>query len=297
MRVIGSLFYYRPGVPRWLHKALQALVLACLLPACYEEKEGCLDRQAVNFNLDADFGCGNCCEYPLLRVAFAHRWEGEAFALAPKVYTDGAGNPFRIKRIRYYWSALELLETGGQARRVTDSIDMRIVTPGGDTLWQTLPDNYLLGDPSNSQSRILGTFPFAGSYQRLQAVFGVDEPANRAVPISLPQRHPLAPQVEGQHISADQGYMFARIDYFPDTLATTAAVTVVVSGNARRQPLALDFPATFSLPNGYNALLQIEADYARWFEHIDVRADTAAVRQQLETNFSSAFRVVNFGRE
>jgi hypothetical protein len=174
---------------------------------------------------------------------------------------------------------------------------MRIVTPGGDTLWQTLPDNYLLGDPSNSQSRILGTFPFAGSYQRLQAVFGVDEPANRAVPISLPQRHPLAPQVEGQHISADQGYMFARIDYFPDTLATTAAVTVVVSGNARRQPLALDFPATFSLPNGYNALLQIEADYARWFEHIDVRADTAAVRQQLETNFSSAFRVVNFGRE
>lgn len=294
---VNSLLRYRTGPAGWPGKALQALALAALLLGCYEDKEGCLDRQAVNFNLDADLGCADCCQFPVLRVAIAHRWEGEAFALAPNVYRDGAGNPFRIKRIRYYWSGLELIETSGQARRVTDSIDMRIVSQGGDTLWQTLPDNYLLGDPANPQSRILGTFPYAGSYQRLQATFGVDEPANRAVPISLPQRHPLAPQVEGQHLSAAEGYMFARIDYYPDTLATTEAETLIISGAASRQLLSLDFPASLSLPGGYNALLEIEADYARWFEHIDVRADAATVRQQLAAHFGSAFRVVNFGRE
>lgn len=297
MQANGSRFFYHFVARRWLREALQVLALASLLVGCYEDKEGCLDRQAVNFNLDADFGCIDCCQYPLLRVAFAHRWEEEAFALAPKIYRDGSGNPFRIKRIRYYWSSLELVEPGGQARSVIDSIDMRIVTGTGDTLWQTLPDNYVLVDPANPQSRILGTFPFAGSYAQLRAVFGVDEMANRAVPISLPQRHPLAPQVDGQHIGAEEGYMFARVEYYPDTLASTAPVTLIVSGNAGRQPLVIDFPASITLASGYNALLEIEANYARWFEHIDVRADTATVRQQLETHFGSAFKLIKFGRE
>ena len=294
MRAEGSSCNY--GIPYYLSKALRVLVVSVLLLGCYEDREGCLDRQAVNFDLDADVGCIDCCQYPVLRVSFAHRWEEEAFGLAPRVYLDGQGNPFRIKRIRYYWSNLELIETGGQVRTVTDSIAVRIVTETGDTVSQRLSDNYVLVDPSNPQSRILGTFPYAGSYARLRAVFGLDSVANRAVPISLPQRHPLAPQVDGQHISTEEGYMFARIEYYPDTLSSSALVTLVVGGSAGRQPLLMDFPASMTLGSGYDALLEIEANYARWFEQIDVRADTATVRQQLETHFSSAFKVIRFGR-
>lgn len=274
-----------------------------LLNGCYEPVEGCLDAGATNFDLDADRDCGNCCSYPLLKVSFTHSWptpdDAEAaLKLSPAWYVDGLGQPFRIKSIRYYWSDLALTDISGQARRVTDSIDLRLIQAPGDTIDARVADNFLLAAASGSSARTLGTFPYPATYRRLDAVFGVIEPANRAAPASLPQGHPLAPQLGSQHISGAEGYVFAKIELYRDTAATdTTPVVLHIGGTASLRLLSLALPGEIALPQGVNAALRIQTDYSRWFSGVNIRGDTTALKQAILNQLPGSFSVAAFGRE
>jgi hypothetical protein len=279
------------------------LISILMLSGCYEPQEGCLDASATNFDLDADSGCGDCCTYPALKVSFTHRWptpdDAEApLQFSPGWYTDGLGQPFRIKSIRYYWSDLALIDLSGQARRVIDSIDLGLIEAPGDTIAARLPDNFLLAVAGSSNARTLGTFPYPATYQRLEAVFGVIDPANRAAPTSLPQGHPLAPQLGSQHLSGAEGYVFAKIEFYRDTAASDLTPVVLhISGAASRRSLSLALPGEIALPQGANAALRIQTDYSQWFSGANVRGDTAALKQVILNNLPASFSVAAFGRE
>lgn len=278
------------------------LCLLWLPTACYEPQEGCLDAAATNFDLDADESCDGCCVYPTLKVSFTHRWltpdEAQPLRLSPSWYTDGLGQPFRIKSIRYYWSDLALITADGLERRPTDSIEMRIVNTPGDTSLYLLPDNFVLADAASSTRRELGTFPYVTSFTQLNAYFGVIDPANQAVPTSLPQRHPLAPQLGGQYLDSQQGYLFAKIELYRDTVPSdTIPITVNISGPANRFALSLNLPGTLSNARGFNSLLNIQTNYASWFSGVNVRGDLTQLQQAIFNNIPGSFSVLSFGRE
>ena len=76
----------------------------CLLNGCIIREEGCLDFAASNFDLQAEKACPSCCEYPVLSLFLNQKWNDKAFN-TDSVYTDHAGNPFRIHDMRYLLSS------------------------------------------------------------------------------------------------------------------------------------------------------------------------------------------------
>ena len=54
--------------------------LTFLLSGCYEDRKGCLDLRATNFDIDADRECDGCCVYPQLRLVFEHKLSPDSTA-------------------------------------------------------------------------------------------------------------------------------------------------------------------------------------------------------------------------
>ena len=55
-------------------RPLLLFLLACALTGCYEERSGCLDPDAADYDLQADVACPDCCTYPELSVRVSSAW-------------------------------------------------------------------------------------------------------------------------------------------------------------------------------------------------------------------------------
>ncbi|MEZ4987180.1 MAG: MbnP family protein [Saprospiraceae bacterium] len=195
-----------------------------LLTACYEPVEGCLNTSATNFDIDADEACADCCTFPQLKIRFLSVWplaDTTPLVSRDSVYTDALGQPFRFFRIRYYWSDIALQLQDGNRLSILDSIAVKIAAQG-DTSSLTLVDDFMLADIDRANRTFtVGTLEASGIMAGLLARFGIADPANRTVITSVsPSSHPLAPQIGGMNWGADDGFVFAKIEYFQDTVAT-----------------------------------------------------------------------------
>ena len=272
------------------------LFFALFCTTCYEPVAGCLNPRAANFSLDADEACGDCCVFPKLKIRFENYWtysDGTVGSLSPdSIYHDGLDHPFRFKRIRFYWSGLELELTSGNRFSLTDSIELAIAQGGDTTLISTI-DNVLLADIDRATRNLtLKTLEPTGFLAALNAQFGIEDPVNRAVTSSVaPNTHPLAPQIGSMNLGANQGYIFAKIELFRDTISTdTVPLVLNIFGSQFLRPLRLPLATPALLVEGFNPLLVIENDIARWFQGVNVRqSDTTALKLQFVNNLTQSF--------
>ncbi|PSR10254.1 MAG: hypothetical protein DA408_11845 [Bacteroidetes bacterium] len=272
------------------------LLFTLVCAACYEPVEGCLNPRAANFDLDADEACGDCCVFPKLKIRFENYWtasNGTVSSLSPdSIYYDGLDQPFRFKRIRFYWSELELELTSGSRLSLTDSIELAIAQGGDTTLISTL-DNFLLADIDRATRNLtLKTLEPTGFLAALNAQFGIPDPVNRTVTASVvPTNHPLAPQIGSMNLGAELGYVFAKIELYRDTISTdTVPLVLQVFGTQFLRPLRLPLATPAYLAEGFNPLLVIENDISRWFQGVNVRqSDTTALKLQFVNNLTQSF--------
>lgn len=75
------------------------LISSCLISGCIIREEGCLDPNAVNYNLSADRACKGCCNFPNLLISWTPKWNGENFSTQDTFY-DADGMPYKIPDIR-----------------------------------------------------------------------------------------------------------------------------------------------------------------------------------------------------
>lgn len=272
------------------------LAVVCL-SGCYEPSPGCLDTRATNFALDADEACPDCCTFPKLRVRFDNVWSysGEMVALRlDTFYLDANNNPFRLQRIRFYWSDLELRLTNGETLTITDSIDLSIAN-GTDTSMITVRDDYLFADIDRATRSItLNTVAPSGVLASLAATLGIKQPVNSAVTTSVSNSHPLAPKAGQMNLGADVGYLFAKIEYFQDTTAIDTVPRIInIYGSDFLRELQLDLPTPMAFIEGFDPVLVIQNDVSRWFSGINVRqADTTALKNQFVDNLTQSFRLL-----
>ena len=267
-------------------------LLIVLLSACYEPTEGCLDVRASNFDLDADGPCADCCTFPELNLRFNNVWSYAdttvSFGL-DTFYLDVQDHPFLIDRIRFYWSNIRLQLTNGEVLRIQDSLDISIAE-AGDTSMTTILDDIALAEISGSSRTVqVGTVIPDGTLLGLRTTFGISDPTNKAITTSVSTSHPLAPQAGQMNFGSDLGYVFAKIEYFTDTMATdTMAINLYGSDFIRE--LSLDLSAPMMFVDGFNPTLVIEQDISRWFEGIDARStDTIALKNQFVQNLTQSF--------
>jgi hypothetical protein len=270
--------------------------------ACYEPVEGCLNPRASNFDLDADEACSDCCTLPELKITFNAVWNdgGESEALRlDTFYTDALDQAWRFKRLRFYWSGLTLEKTDGNLLLIRDSLDVAIVT-GADTSTIVVRDDIVLVDIDGASGRFtVGTIEANGFMSRLNGLMGIAQPINSAVTTSVPTGHPLSPQLGKMNFGADKGYVFAKLEYFQDTIATdTTAREINILGDDALLAFTLDLPLPMQLVEGFDQILLIEQDIARLFEGINVRlADTSALKVQFVENLAQSFQLLEVSPE
>jgi len=264
------------------------------LNSCYEPEEGCLDLTSTNFDLDADEPCVDCCTYPKLKIRFNNKWQYADTLVAfttDTFYLDVNNDPFRIERIRFYWSDYQLVLNDGSKIATTDLIDIKVAN-GADTSTINIVDHFMLADVNSSTDNFtLGSIRPNGILQGLNTNFGIDRPANSAITDDFTSTHVLAPQLGNMNYGSEEGYIFAKIELFKDTTATdTIPYIINVFGDNALRNLTLDLPVPVILTEGFNPLLIIETDFAKWFDGINIRTgDTSTIQTQIVDNIAESF--------
>jgi hypothetical protein len=285
-----------------MRNALLLIWIVFSLVACYEPVEGCLNPRASNFDLDADEACSDCCTLPELKITFNAVWsdaeESQVLRL-DTFYTDALGQAWRFKRLRFYWSGLSLEKTDGSLLLIQDSLTIAIAA-GADTSTIVIRDDIVLADIVGASRRFtVGTIEANGFMSRLNGFLGIAQPANRAVTTSVPSTNPLAPQLGKMNFGSENGYVFAKLEYYQDTIATdTIAREINIFGEDVLTAFSLDLPLPMQLVEGFDQVLLIEQDIARLFDGINVRlADTSLLKVQFVNNLTQSFQLLEVSPE
>ena len=278
---------------------LAFLFLTLTLSACYQPEEGCIDINATNFQVNADRPCSGCCEYPLIAVDFQHKvvLSDTVYNLVyeDSVYFDGAGNPFYIRDIRFYFSEIRLVRPDGEWAGVTDTILLPVEQPGGIITYEEIEDNFALVNPGIFGQKIMGTLRSNGRFKRVAFSLGVPGIANNADPGAFPVGHPLADP--SMYLGPEAGRLFYRIELFRiEAPADTIETRLDISGpeHLRSLELPVGQPDGFFLDPGFNPKVQFRIDYLTWFQDVDLVADDQEVIiQKIVKNATKSFSVIN----
>lgn len=266
---------------------LPGLLSLLLLPACYQEVDGCLDVDAENYELDADNPCPNdgCCEYPDIGVTVTHRWEGQTLA-ADSFYVDAFGNPFRINQLRYYWSELSFTRSGRDPFSPVDSVEFGLAENNGDTLFQELNANLVLINSEESDRQAFGTIRGLASIAGISGRLGLRDDYQRVIPSTAPSDSPLAFQAGKLYFGQDTGYVQLKLEY--DLIAAGDTITREVNV-FEDQAFEIDFGVEVALERGQNIEILLDCAVATLLSGINVSAESDAVGAGLAQNIPFVF--------
>lgn len=119
-----------------------------------------------------------------------HLLNGQTFAFNTSA-TNNLGNQFKVKRLQYYVSQVNIIHDGGQ------------VTPA--------TTEYFLIDASSTLNSLLGNLNIT-TIEGIQLGIGVEDPANHSDPASYNLGHPLYPQSPSMHWGWASGYRFVAME-------------------------------------------------------------------------------------
>ncbi len=268
--------------------------LTFLLSGCYEDRKGCLDPRATNFDIDADRECDGCCVYPQLRLVFEHKLSPDSTAnltYNTEVYKDGVGNEFRVKDIQFYVSDARLVREDGTEVYPTDSLKVSVQPPGDIAQAAKISNNVALINRNNFTPAAMGRFITTGNFTKIRFTVGLKGLLNQVVPTSLPDslvNHPL--ENTAMYISADSGFIFNRLQLF-----TTAAPTdtIFTTFKIRNPEFAdIELPLGTNVLEGFNIQVVIRINYLKWLAGVDLKNDNpATVATKITHNLQNAFSV------
>ncbi|TNE66990.1 MAG: hypothetical protein EP344_02140 [Bacteroidetes bacterium] len=256
------------------------------LASCYEPREGCLDIEATNFDAAADNNC--CCTYPELKINLLPRYDTLVWK-PDTAYEYASGKWFRLKQAVFYLSAFELLQSG-QSYPVSDTLAFSVWDAAGDTLQQTLTDDYVLIRRTQVKYSA-GTFRPSGQFGSVRFRVGLQDAPNRIIPGLVPAGHILAPQAEQLWLGRDTGFVALKLILTRDTFSTTPPDTLVFH-RPDFDNLVIQKDGIFNHESGYDMELDLTTDFREMFRDVDLSSgDKVAWKNQIWANLTTVFRV------
>lgn len=273
-----------------------------MMGGCYEPRVGCLDIQATNFEVDADWACQDCCKWPETRLRFFHRAAypdtSVNFTLLDSVYMDISGNLFRIGEFKFLIGNLRLVRPDGAEISLINQIPVRRFQPDGSLKPDSLINDILLLRTGTTALLDAGNFREAGQFVALRFDVGVSENANLTDPASLPTTHPMNPENSGMGWDPARGYEFQRVELLAGSNPQDTARTRVKLWGFT-QSRTVELPLALNIPEGKHLELDVQVDYLKWLSGIEVNSQTpeemgAALISKTQGVFSVvAFRYMN----
>lgn len=246
-----------------------ACLLLCLLSGCYEDRSGCLDPDASNYDLLADDGCTDCCTYPEISVRVSTVWEDSAIVVG-RTYTDGADNPFQFVRFRYYLGDLRLEAAGSDLPDPRRPVTVKQRVSGDSTL--TVNGNYLLATIPTTTTRIGFLSDYGDGLTALSGTYGLGDRFRNILPASAPTGDALRTQAGLLNFNDGNGYVQAKLEYTRGAGGDT--LVSIVYGSL---PFELPFGQVIQARRGFGVRVDLQARLKRLFDRIDLSQGSSSV--------------------
>ena len=257
---------------------LLSVMLSLLFVACLEPKDGCLDEQALNYEITADRNC--CCEYPGLIVNIDHEWDTLGFRIGDEFIVGQ--DTLVIEEMQYFLSGF-ILES---ANSVSYSVDELIEI---DSPPVVVPDDLVLVRPSGAAARA-GTFVHPEiQFSRLSFALGPTPEMQNIPPEAFPTDHPARVGAPVLFDTTGQKFcdFYIRVSRASDS-NQSRSLLLNISENDFIQK-SVDYNATV----GFNLDIRLAVDYHAWFEDVDFFNDTnLQISSRLKENADVAIRIV-----
>jgi hypothetical protein len=266
-------------------------VSVLLLSACYGPKGGCLDPNAVNFDVSADKDSN--CIYPSLILSIAHLYDTNGLKI-DSLYTNQLGQKYRFKEVSFYLSNFKIV-SGLQEYTTQDTFHAykRISPSANDsTFISPLSDIGLVRRSVVSLN--LGTFREIGNFDGLKFDFGLNAELRTILPGSVRLGSPLRPQNEMLYDSAAHEHRFGRfvIERIDGLSGGSMLDTVYLRGaeyalgeNIYTQNVPLKQEA------GYNFQVKLSIDYSKWLSQINLTNTLNDKKTELAKSIMTSFSV------
>ena len=235
--------------------------------ACYEDRIGCLNPDATNFDERADQACpDNCCSFPNLALDVDRFWGEEALANVDTL-VDGAGNEFTLTRFRFYLTEIEVVTETGSITAVNELETS--VLENSDTVLTTINANLGLIESTGGTTESIGTIQVGiEALTQVQGLFGMRDDFPEVYPPEAPASSPLATQEGLLNFNDGNGYLLGSLEVL--MLADSTSRRIDVTGNL---PVQLPFGAPVAPVRGANLTVEIAADYQSLLGSVNLLAD------------------------
>lgn len=263
---------------------MRSLLFCCwlagllLLNACYEEQEGCLDPEAVNYEVSADINGG--CVYPALSFSVDHQW-GDSLFSYDSLYRDVEGDTFQIRFMGLFVRELEV-DTGGAWVRANTSQREWPLKRG---LTQTAGERIGLIESRNFSSE-WGRLSYLGAFDEFRMRLGLRE-LDQVDRDAIDSEHPLNLRSQ-MYDTLDQEYVGWAFSFRTDTSADAELRWV-----RAETEWSMSFSQAFMgewLP-GENSDLEFELDYEVLLENFRINASEAEMRNAINAQWQAALRL------
>ena len=259
-----------------------------LFAACKEPTEGCLDVEAVNYDVSADDPCpDDCCEYPRLSLSLIHRFQDSLPFSYDSIYSFEGSDRARFEKVIFYLSDFRLVNLT-DSLEVVETIELDLLDGGTETF----KDDYTLVSRSiPSFEYDVGEIRGSGTFTVLRFTVGLVGNAENSDAESISNEdHPLALGTDSLWTASD-GYIFNQIVVIPDTMVDMMPQRIInIKGQGNLGFVSLSFPQEVDL--GFDIAIPIKIDYEKWFSGINFVIDSDEdIAENIVNNTANAFSI------
>ena len=280
-----------------IHIFLFLLVLLSLL-RCYEPQDGCLNIDAVNYEVSADDACSDCCIFPSLSLSMQYlvEWPEDTVLMRYGVYYPAtnavSGDSFLIERSRFFISNVKLVNEDGTEVSVLDTLRLTFASEEV----KTFTDNFAKMDRDEFQARELGTMKTEGVFNEVCFTLGLEEFLQQnEITSGLPTGHPLDNSTDTIIYEESTGFIPNLLILRHDTVNINDSLEFRFFN-----PVSISLPLAhpFVIERGFNIKLTLKTDYSDWFAGVDFRNDSyLTIEQKIRDNLTNVFSVTEIKLE
>ncbi|MBK9734987.1 MAG: hypothetical protein IPO92_08485 [Saprospiraceae bacterium] len=252
-----------------------------LLSSCYQNKDGCLDTLATNFDVSADNACNKCCIYPSLMLNIK-QMSGDSVYRSDSTLINDIGQKYKISDVRFYVSSFELFKKE-QIIKINEYIsnqDQSIYIPDDMKIYRSVDKNITIGTIKN-----------AGTFDSLTFYIGLSETMLNTKFTNLPSKHVLD-LLNALTKNSNLALFTAKIVRIKSEVSgfirdSTLSISVLASGQSKR--IKLKMPLTTK--KGENLMFTVTADYFKIFQNLDLSQSIEVLENKVKQNISTGFIV------
>ncbi len=278
--------------------AIFPLLLFLVLSGCYEPKEGCLDIDAVNYDVSADDPCGECCTFPTISLSMQYlvEWPEDTVAMRYGTYYPAmnaiSGDSFLLDRSRFFISNVKLVREDGTEVTVIDTLQLSFANGTA----RTISNSFAKMDRDIFSASEIGTHKTDGVFNEVKFTLGLEEFLQQnEITSGLPTGHPLDNSTDTIIYEEGSGFI-------PNLLILRYDTANIKDSTEFRffDPIPINLPLAnpFMVEKGLNIKLTLKTDYSDWFAGVDFKNDSyVTIQQKIKNNLSNVFSVTEIKLE